>query len=548
MIRLGDPQVRGLLTPALADDPAFGAAGSALETLLRRVVRSVPNLLLWHRLALTAGRPVPGMLAPIGRVAEASGGLTPLSTAELERLAWQLHVDFRETARTDAELAGLILDAIAWHRIKGTPASLYAALRRFGYAAAIEENGPGAYWATYQLGLPQIADMDDVRRIVTICTEMAPARCRLWRMYTDAYDRRPIVLSEGPALGDGWLSFHSGVSVEGPDGDIVVSFGTKRSFQAETYLPSLHAASFGTECVSGHTAPYLDRFIVGRSRLSDPLPRNHPFVMGALFSILWADRQTLGRSWRGEWDARRWLDYTGFDRKLPRWRMGRRSLSRAQLVPTESMLADTNSRLGATFAVVIDNPPRLGSFTLSGHECGREERRLHEMAIVTQGTETPRLDPPAPQAAGTAWLASAGGIPDPERVQQASQCDLAMKLAENAWTPPETALPSSLALTAAPLDPAPPFAAGTGLLSVSGSPLPEVEPEHGILSAQALSMKSTAWAAPESAGLSALGTGTPSLAPAPPASGLLTLFAPQWAGAWTQTGQDWKTPSHITIQ
>lgn len=154
MIRLGDPRVRGLLTPALADDPAFGAAGSALETLLRRVVRSVPNLLLWHRLALTAGRPVPGMLAPIGRVAEASGGLTPLSTAELELLAWQLHVDFRETARTDAELAGLILDAIAWHRIKGTPASLYAALRRFGYAASIEENGPGAYWATYQLGLP----------------------------------------------------------------------------------------------------------------------------------------------------------------------------------------------------------------------------------------------------------------------------------------------------------------------------------------------------------------------------------------------------------
>ena len=548
MIRLGNPQVRGLLTPALADDPAFGAAGSALERLLRRVVRSVPNLLLWHRLALTAGRPVPGMLAPIGRVAEASGGLTPLSTAELELLAWQLHVDFRETARTDAELAGLILDAIAWHRIKGTPASLYAALRRFGYAAAIEENGPGDYWATYQLGLPQIADMDDVRRIVTICTEMAPARCRLWRLYTDAYDRRPIVLSEGPALGDGWLSFHSGVPVEGPDGDIVVSFGTKRSFQAETYLPSLHAASFGTECVSGHTAPYLDRFIVGRSRLSGPLPRNHPFVMGALFSILWADRQTLGRSWRGEWDARSWLDYTGFDRKLPRWRMGRRSLSRAQLVPTESALADTNSRLGATFAVVIDSPPRLGSFALSGHGCKRQERRLHEMAIVTQGTETPRLDPPAPHAAGTAWLASAGGIPDPERGQQASQCDLAMKLAENAWTPPETALPSSLALPAEALDPAPPFAAGTGLLSASGSPLPEVEPEHGILSAQALSMKPNAWAAPESVGLSALGTGTPALAPAPPASGLLTLFAPQWAGAWTQTGQDWKTPSHITIQ
>ena len=109
-------------------------------------------------------------------------------------------------------------------------------------------------------------------------------------------------------------------------------------------------------------------------------------------------------------------------------------------------------------------------------------------------------------------------------------------------------MPSSLALTAATLDPAPPFAAGTGLLSASGSPLPEVEPEHGILSAQALSMKPNAWAAPENAGLSALGTDTPALDPAPPASGLLTLFGPQWTGAWTQTGQNWKPPSHITIQ
>ena len=413
----------------------------------------------------------------------------------------------------------------------------------------IEEGiSAGKYWASYQIGLGDFSDMARIGDVITLARLSQPVRCKLFRVYNSVFDRRPIVLSEGPALGDGWLSFYSGVSVEGPDGDVIVSFGTKRGFQAEAYLPSLHAASFGTECVSGHTAPYLDRFIVGRSRLSEPLPRNHPFVMGALFSILWADRQTLGRSWRGEWDARSWLDYTGFDRKLPRWRMGRRGLSRAQLVPTESALADTNSRLGATFAVVIDNPPRLGSFTLSEHDCKRQERRLHEMTIVTQGTETPRLAPPAPQAAGTAWLASTGGIPDPERGQQSSQCELAMKLTENAWAPPETALPSSLALTAAPLDPVPPFAAGTGLLSASGSPLPEVEPEHGILSAQALSMKPNAWAAPESAGLSALGTGTPALAPAPPASGLLTLFGPQWTGAWTQTGQDWKTPSHITIQ
>ena len=62
-------------------------------------------------------------------------------------------------------------------------------------------------------------------------------------------------------------------------------------------------------------------------------------------------------------------------------------------------------------------------------------------------------------------------------------------------------------------------------------------------------MKPNAWAAPESAGLSRPRHRHASPCPRPaPASGLLTLFAPQWAGAWTQTGQDWKTPSHITIQ
>ena len=411
----------------------------------------------------------------------------------------------------------LIEEGVAWQRLIGTPEAMRRALSWIKVYPTIEEGiSAGKYWASYQIGLGDFSDMARIGDVITLARLSQPVRCKLFRVYNSVFDRRPIVLSEGPALGDGWLSFYSGVSVEGPDGDVIVSFGTKRGFQAEAYLPSLHAASFGTECVSGHTAPYLDRFIVGRSRLSEPLPRNHPFVMGALFSILWADRQTLGRSWRGEWDARRWLDYTGFDRKLPRWRMGRRSLSRSQLVPTESMLADTNSRLGATFAVVIDNPPRL--------------------------------DPPAPQAAGTAWLASTGGIPNPERVQQASLNELAMKLAKNAWTPPEAALQSSLALPAEALDPASPFAAGTGLLSASGTPLPEVKPEHGILSAQALSMKPNAWAAPASAGLFTLATGTPALVPAPPSSALRSFLAPQWVGSWTEARRNWKTPKHLSIQ
>lgn len=542
--RIGKTPFLTIVPASIADDEGIRHIAGVLDAPLSGVVRSVPRLLLWARL-----NPDPALLSPLmRRLAESAGGLAPLSEAELELLAWQFHVDFRETAKTPEQLAEMVRQSIPWHRIKGTPASVRAALELYGLRAEIEEDGRGKHWATYQLGLPEIADEESVRLVARVATEMAPARCRLWRIYS-GFDRRPIVLAEGPTLGEGWLSYHSGVVVDdGVGGEILVSFGASRRFQAEAYLPSLHAASFGTESVSGLTAPYLDRFILGRSRLSGPLPRNHPFVMGALFSILWADRQTLGRSWRGEWDARRWLDYTGFDRKLPRWRMGVRSLSRSQLVPTESMLSDTNSRLGATFAVVIDSPPRLGSFALSGHDCERRERRLHNMAIVTQGTETPRLDPPTPHGAGTAWLASSGGLPDPERVRQASLSELAMNMAENAWTPPETALPSSLALPAETLDPAPPLAAGTGLLCASGSPLPEVEPGHAILSAQALSLKPKAWATPESAGLSALGARLPALGPSAPASGLLTLLAPQWAGAWSEAGRNWKTPKHLATQ
>ena len=382
----------------------------------------------------------------------------------------------------------LIEEGVAWQRLIGTPEAMRRALSWIKVYPTIEEGiSAGKYWASYQIGLGDFSDMARIGDVITLARLSQPVRCKLFRVYNSVFDRRPIVLSEGPALGDGWLSFYSGVSVEGPDGDVIVSFGTKRGFQAEAYLPSLHAASFGTECVSGHTAPYLDRFIVGRSRLSEPLPRNHPFVMGALFSILWADRQTLGRSWRGEWDARRWLDYTGFDRKLPRWRMGRRSLSRSQLVPTESMLADTNSRLGATFAVVIDNPPRLGSFTLSGHDCKRQERRLHEMAIVTQGTETPRLDPPAPQAAGGAWLASCPPIPNPERVRQAGLGETALGLEPLAWSSPETA--------------------GTAELSSIGEAVEPPEPSAALVSYQ----------------------------------------APLWSGSWA-AGRTWNTSPQLSIQ
>ena len=330
--------------------------------------------------------------------------------------------------------------------------------------------------------------MEDVLRIVEICKEMQPARCRLWRLYTGEFDRRPIIPSEGPVLGDGWLSFHSGVSVEGPDGDIIVSFGAKRSFLCEPWLARDLAASFGTESLYGFLAPYLDRFTVGRSRLSEPMIRNNPFVIGALYSILWAEREMAPRTWEGEWDERRWVDYTGFDRRLPLWRMRFRSLSRSQLVPAESELADTNSRLGATFAAVIDNPPRLGGFVLSEHDCRRRELRLHEMTITVRGAETPALDPRPPLMAGETRLAAAPAEAPPERAPLAILLELALHGDPAAQTPPEAALSETLALYA------------------------------------------------ERA------------APPAPSSCLTSLLEPGWTGVWTDAGRDWSTATILSIQ
>lgn len=465
--RIQDTPFLALLPDSIAADPTVSAASSSIDAQLRSVTLGIPNLLLWARLD-------PGRLSPVmQRLTDAAGGLAPFSEAELELLAWQFHVDFRETAKTPEQLAEMVRRSIPWHRIKGTPASIRAALALYGIDAGIEEGG--RHWAEYQLGLRGVDDLDAVRTAVRVAREMAPVRCRLFRVYNAEFDMRPIVLSEGPALGDGFLSHYSGVGVDdGTGGDVQVSFGTVKRMRAEAYLASDMSASFGVENRMVTLAPYLDRFVLGRSRLSDRLPRNNPFVVGALVSFLWADRQTVARAWNGAWDDRRWSDVTGFDRRLPRWRMAHRALSRSQLAPADSALSDTNSRLGATFATVIDNPPRLGSFALSGHDCGRRALRLHEMVIVLRGMAALPVGPPSPRTSGGAWLASCPPIPNPERVRQAGLGETALGLEPLAWSSPETA--------------------GTAELSSIGEAVEPPEPSAALVSYQA-PLWSGSWAA-----------------------------------------------------
>lgn len=367
MIRLGDLRVSPLLTPGLSGDPAFGAAGTALETLLRGVVGSTPGLLLWHRLALTAGSDVPAMLPPIRRVTESAGGLAPLSEAELELLAWQLHVDFRETAKTPERLAEMVHRSVPWHRIKGTPASIRAALALFGLEAKIEEGG--RHWADYQLGLHGVDDLDGVATAVRVASEMAPVRCRLYRVYNDEFDRRPIVLSKGPFLSFGQLSYFSGVSVPGA-GDSLVSIGKRLSGFSPAHV---HAGLFGWHELHALLARRLNRFIVGLSRLSDVYSTSKPFIFTNLFS-LGAGHERVSR---------------GF---------GTARQAKAQAVLTEGfdVLGGSNFRLGTTWIELPGTRFGVGLSALSGED-GRSQRvRIDEMLAETAGFTAARGERPEP--------------------------------------------------------------------------------------------------------------------------------------------------------
>lgn len=446
--RAGQTPLSALLPGSIRDDATVAASAASLDPIRRTLAGGIPNILLWSRLD-----PAPGRLCPpLQRLAELGGGLKTLSEAELELLAWQLHVDFREAASTREQLAAMVRSAIPWHRIKGTPASIRQALALFGYSGIrIEEDGTGDHWATWQLGLPEIADEATVRHIVSICNEMQPARCRLWRIYTDVFDRRPIVPDVGPVLDDGWLDFYSGASVNtgggtGESDGVLVSFGAARRFLSEAYGDI--AGSFGTTIRRAFLIPYLDRFVLDRSRLDEVYPRNHGFASACLYSLLWAERATTGRRWRGEWDARRWRDYTGFDRKLPRWSMRARAWSRNQLALDDGERLDGgNARLDAVFAVLVDNPPRLDAFALDGHDPMRREPRLHEMFVDMRGMTCLPLRPGTPCSACAEQLGLRTANRNAARVGSAGRGELAAMSAARQSEAPRAASVCRDALT-----------------------------------------------------------------------------------------------------
>ena len=416
MSKLADGDLLSLLPASISDDPQMRAAAEALAPVLKSLSLSLPNLLVYARLG---DQNPAAMLPPLARLTQARGGLKSLSLEELELLAWQFHVDFREVARTREQLAAMVRNSIPWHRIKGTPASIRAALALFGYRdVVIEEDGAGEMWATWQLGLSALENMDSVRRIVSICNEMQPARCRLWRMYAGGYDCRPGVWSGPipPNVWSGfWWSWYSGVPVPGIPGvddehELIVSFGKTTGVQCAAYLPDAFLAAVGHEQSHVFRIPYIDRVIWSRSAWSDAVLRNHGFVLGHLLSVHWCEHLYVSDAWGGPWPPRPWAGDIRWDRRLPPWSMFERTWSKSQLMhadhPRDGSWGDINAAWSVPLAVVSGTPPRWGAFAWSEEEPSLRYLRVDEQFQDVRGLSGDLFRPEASMghAAGVAAL------------------------------------------------------------------------------------------------------------------------------------------------
>ncbi len=284
-------------------------SAAALEPHLQALARSMPNLLLYGRLC---GQSAATMLPPLRRLTESRNGLKPLSEAELELLAWQFHVDFRETAKTREQLAEMVRQSIPWHRIKGTPASIKAALALFGIGADIEEDGKGDNWAVYQMLLRGVDTVERARLAHRVALEMQPVRCRLRRVYNEHLDDRYIIWTTRGTWSKYYWSYCSGV--RDPETGVIVSFGRRGAALAA--LEASLEAFVGTTLSHGLLVRYVRSWLWSYSRWSDLYPPSSGFVHGQLGTHL-IEREDRPWRFRGRRVAREQLVWSGADMAAP---------------------------------------------------------------------------------------------------------------------------------------------------------------------------------------------------------------------------------------
>ena len=271
----------------------------------------------------------------------------------------------RHPRETSEQFRQRVVDAYRWHMLGGKTQGLSEILRFYGFSAAQIDN-LGEYsrsrWAEFDLKIDAPKSVDayntmlaDTVQLLWLVNEYKPARSVLARVYTDIYDRRPLVLSIGPVLGDGHLSYFSGVTSPemGTIGNTQLSFG----FKYQSFSPThVHAGVFGWRELHTLLARRLNRFIVGLSRLSDVYSTSKPFIFTNLFS-LGAEHERVSRCF------------------------GTARQAKAQAVPTEGLdvLGGSNFRLGTTWIEIPGTRFGVGLSTLSGPDGMTRRVRVDEI-------------------------------------------------------------------------------------------------------------------------------------------------------------------------
>lgn len=115
MLNLGEIKLAETLPQSISSDEQVKDICKALEQRLSEIKKQSAFVLLLPR-------------------------LNELSEALVDELAWEYHVDFYTPDLPIEKKRALVREAIAWHRIKGTPAAVESVCTAVFQSASVEEN------------------------------------------------------------------------------------------------------------------------------------------------------------------------------------------------------------------------------------------------------------------------------------------------------------------------------------------------------------------------------------------------------------------------
>lgn len=199
------------------------------------------------------------------------------------------------------DLNDLLIDGVAWQRIRGTPAAVTTALGWMDLVASVDESEGGSFrWSDFQVGLDMVPSQFEAESVIYLARLSAPARSPLSRVFS-GYDMRRFVLDDSLLSDGGLLSDHSGVRPTWADG-VQISFGR----------------FFGGE-VLGDAAVYRSRTTArsGSAELGDRFILDHTILGGTDDELAWHHvdgffSRTTDRTVRvdpvelAEWDGGPW--------------------------------------------------------------------------------------------------------------------------------------------------------------------------------------------------------------------------------------------------